>query len=129
LTVSGTGSIANITTAGTVAIGSTTTGAGTITTTSTATADLVKIPQQPGRAIELIVKGSDTAGNRYRTSTLMVMCGASGTVDYTEYGVILIGSTPGAVTVTSTDTGANVSIQVTAASANSTVWATQYRYI
>ena len=48
-------------------------------------------------------------------------------VDYSTFGTVLLGGYTGSLAVNIV--GSNISLQVTPASSNSTVWTTQYRII
>ena len=54
---------------------------------------------------------------------------ANGDCDFTTYAQLNTGLTTGDVTVALTDSNANITLQVTPASTNSTVWTTQFRVI
>lgn len=101
------------------------------TTSATANQAIVQIPAANGRAIEFVVKGIDSAGAKYAASTIMTLVGnaANADCDYTQFAAVAFGTSPGTVSVALTDSNANITLQVTPASTNSTVWTTQWRLV
>ena len=126
LAVTGNVSAGNLAISGTANINGGVTGTATATTTGTATTTLVQFAAPAGTGVEFIVKASETTGSKFSITTLLAISSGS-TVDYTNFGTVTIGTTPGIVSATFS--GSNIQLQVTASSSASTVWTTQYRYI
>jgi hypothetical protein len=76
--------------------------------------------------IEFLVKGIDATGSKYSVATVQAVTDGT-SVDYTTFGTIALGGYTGSFAVNVS--GGLVRLQVTPASANSTVWTTQYRLI
>ena len=128
-TIAATGNItssANIVATGAVVTPAITLGNTSITsaqliTTATTLTTLVTIPSVGGKAVEFITKGSD--GTNLSVVTTMAIGGGN----YTNYGAVNTGATAGTVSVAANAGG--IDLKVTAASATSTAWVTQYRLI
>ena len=101
------------------------------TTTATANQALAIISAADGRAVEFIVKGIDSAGAKYTATTILALVGnaANADCDFTLFAQLNTGTSPGDLSVALTDSNANITLQVSPASTNSTVWTTQYRVI
>ena len=107
-------------------------GSNTITTTTTAANQAIaKITAANGRAVEFIVKGVDSTGLKYSAATILALIGnaSNADCDFTAFAQLNTGLTTGEITVALTDSNANLTLQVTPSSTNSTVWTTQYRVI
>jgi hypothetical protein len=107
-------------------------GAATLTTTTiTANQALAKIAAEDGRSVEFIVKGIDADGAKFVSLTTMALVGnaANADCDYNIYSYLQTGTSPGTISIALTDSNANITLQVTPVSTNSTVWTTQYRVI
>ena len=79
--------------------------------------------------IEYIVKSYDAAG-KYSMATVQAVTNGTD-VNYVTFATVRLGNTTGALSVTRTAVGLDVSINLVAtpSSSNSTVWTTQYRLI
>jgi hypothetical protein len=101
------------------------------TTTASANQALAVISAADGRAVEFIVKGIDSAGAKYTATTILALVGnaANADCDFTLFAQLNTGTSPGDLSVALTDSNANITLQVSPASTNSTVWTTQYRVI
>jgi hypothetical protein len=126
LTVSGNASVGNLSTTGTATINGGVIGTANATTTSTTTTTLVEFPAPAGTGAEFIVKARDSAGGKYSIVSVLAISNGSA-VDYTNFGGVTMGTTTG--NIVAAFSGSNMVLQVTAASSNSTLWTTQYRYI
>ncbi len=106
-------------------IGNTQVGWGTVTTTAiTANQTIVEFSTTGIAAIEFLVKGEDSAGDKYSVATVTAVTDGTN-VDFATYATAFLTSGTGALAVNIS--GGNVALQVTPASSNSTVWTTQYR--
>lgn len=105
--------------------------ANTVTTSSTNAADLASfmITNTDVYGIEYIVKSYDAAG-KYSMATVQAVTNGTD-VNYVTFATVRLGNTTGALSVTRTAVGLDVSINLVAtpSSSNSTVWTTQYRLI
>ena len=101
------------------------------TTTTAANQAIAKITAANGRAVEFIVKGVDSTGLKYSAATILALIGnaSNADCDFTAFAQLNTGLTTGEITVALTDSNANLTLQVTPSSTNSTVWTTQYRVI
>ena len=101
------------------------------TTTATANQPLAVISAADGRAVEFIVKGVDSTGLKYSAATILALIGnaANADCDFTTFAQLNTGLSTGDITVALTDSNANITLQVSPSSTNSTVWTTQYRVI
>ena len=101
------------------------------TTTTTANQALAVVAAADGRAVEFIVKAIDASGEKYSATTILALVGnaANADCDYTAFAQLNTGLTTGDISVALTDSNANITLQVTPASTNSTVWTTQFRVI
>jgi hypothetical protein len=77
-------------------------------------------------AIEFLVKGEDSTGDKYSVATVTAVTDGT-TVDYATYATAFLTAGTGVLAVNVS--GGNVALQVTPSSSNSTVWTTQYRLI
>ena len=111
-------------------------GATQVTTTTTSSTRLVTVLGNTARGWEYTVVGSDATGTKYEIQKVTAIhdgnvgssaSSATANVDYTKYSTVTLTGSPGSVTV-GWDTG-NITVFVTAASTNSTVWTTQWRAI
>ena len=127
--VSGTnGNLVTANVSGNVIIGNSTTSAATVTSSSTSLTTIVTFPVSGVTGVEFLVKGSDVNGVTDKYSVATVQAVTDGTVsDYTVFGGVTLGGYTGALSVSIV--GSNLSLQVTPASSNSTVWTTQFRTI
>jgi hypothetical protein len=122
--VATTGVTANVVTANTqVNVGNTTIAWATLTTTSTSNVALVSFPHNNATVVEYLVKGVDGTA-KYSVQTVQAVTNGA-TVDYSIFGTVFIGSSPG--TITAGVSGSNIVLYVTPTSGNSTVWTVQYR--
>lgn len=101
-------------------------------TTSSTTANQViaSIDANIARGVEFFVRGVEAAGAKYSVATLQAVHdgpGSNATVDFSSYGTVVKGGTPGYLSVMWNS--GNIDLVVTPASSNSTVWTTQYRTI
>ena len=116
-----------------IALGNTQLQWATLTTSSTAANQTIvttKITTTDFTALEYIIKGSDSTGTKYSMTSVHAITNNSA-VDYSVFGGLNLGGTTGTLAVNIGVIGSNawVSLQVTPASSNSTVWTTQYRVI
>ena len=106
--------------------------ANTVTTTSTANAEIASfmITNTDVYGIEYIVKSYDGTGSKYSMATVQAVTDGTD-VNYVTYATVRLGNTTGALSVTRTAVGLDVSINLiaTPSSSNSTIWTTQYRLI
>ena len=116
---------ANVVTANSrVNVGNTHIAWATVTTSSTgANQTIVQFPHNSATAAEFLVKGVDGTA-KYSVQTVQAVTNSS-QADYSVFGTVLIGSSPGSLAVNVV--GSNIVLQVTPSSANSTVWTVQYR--
>jgi len=119
---------ANVITANTsVKLGNTAVNWGTLTSnTTTANQTIATLTVVGVTGIEFLVKGIDLAGGKYSMATVQAVTNGS-SVDYSTFGGVQLGGYTGKFAVNIV--GSNISLQVTPASSNSTVWTTQYRII
>ena len=109
-----------------VQVGNTQIRVGEITTTATTANQTISTVSATGiTGVEWLVKGVDSAG-KYSVATITAVTDGS-TVDYSIFGAVNIGTTPGTLAVNIVS--GNIALQVTPSSSNSTVWVTQYRTI
>ena len=99
----------------------------TKTTTSTdADQEIANISATGVRGVEFFVKGEEAAGGKYYIATVSAVHNGA-TVDYAVYGTVdIVGSTG---TLGVTYGSGRIKLVTKPASANSTVWVTQYRTI
>jgi hypothetical protein len=117
--------IANIAT--TVNLGNTAINWGTLTTsTITANQTIATLSVTGVTGIEFLVKGIDSGGAKYSIATVQAVTDGAD-VDFSTFGGVQLGGYTGSLAVNID--GSNISLQVTPASSNSTVWTTQYRII
>ena len=106
--------------------------ANTVTTTSTMAAEIASfmITNTDVYGIEYIVKSYDGTGSKYSMATVQAVTDGTD-VNYVTYATVRLGNTTGALSVTRTAVGLDVSINLiaTPSSGNSTIWTTQYRLI
>jgi hypothetical protein len=122
---------ANLTTAnvaGNVIIGNSTVSAATLTTTANTAGQIIaQFPVSGVTGVEFLVKGVDAnATGKYSVATVQAVTNGT-SADFTVYGGVTLGGYTGSLSVSVA--GGNLSLQVTPATANSTVWTTQYRFI
>jgi hypothetical protein len=122
---------ANLTTAnvtGNVIIGNSTVSAATLTTTATTAGQIIaQFPVSGVTGVEFLVKGVDAnATGKYSVATVQAVTDGTN-ADFTVYGGVTLGGFTGSLSVGVA--GGNLSLQVTPATGNSTVWTTQYRFI
>ena len=96
------------------------------TTAVTPNQAIVSISASNIRGVEFFVKGVESVGAKYCVATLQAVHDGS-EVDFSSYGTIFKGSSPGAISVIWNS--GNIELVVTPSSSNSTVWTTQYRTI
>jgi hypothetical protein len=100
---------------------------GTLTTsTITANQTIATLSVTGVTGIEFLVKGIDSGGEKYSIATVQAVTDGAN-VDYSTFGGVQLGGYTGSLAVNID--GSNISLQVTPASSNSTVWTTQYRVI
>ena len=110
-----------------ITLGNTAINWATVTTTAiTANQTIAAIPVSGVTGVEFFVKGVDSSGAKFSTSTVMAVTNGVN-VDYVIYGTTFLGATTGTLAVNIV--GANIALQVSPASTNSTVWTTQFRTI
>ena len=106
--------------------------ANTVTTTSTVATEIASfmITNTDVYGIEYIVKSYDGTGAKYSMATVQAVTDGTD-VNYVTYATVRLGNTTGALSVTRTAVGLDVSINLiaTPSSGNSTIWTTQYRLI
>jgi hypothetical protein len=124
------GTTANLTTAnvtGNVIIGNSTVSAATLTTTTNTAGQIIaQFPVSGVTGVEFLVKGIDSGGAKYSVATVQAVTDGAN-ADFTVFGGVTLGGFTGSLSVGVA--GGNLSLQVTPATANSTVWTTQYRFI
>ena len=99
------------------------------TSSITANLTIVKIPVAGITGLEFFVKGVDSGGGKYSAATVQAVTDGSGNVDFVVYGTTFIGALTGTLAVNLVDANANIALQVSASSTNTTVWTTQFRTI
>ena len=100
---------------------------GTLTSnTITANQTIATLSVTGVTGIEFLVKGIDSGGAKYSISTVQAVTDGAN-VDFSTFGGVQLGGYTGSLAVNIA--GSNISLQVTPASSNSTVWTTQYRVI
>lgn len=110
-----------------VSLGNTAVNWATLTTSSvTANQTIATLSVTGVTGIEFLVKGIDAGGNKYSMATVQAVTNGT-SVDYSTFGGVQLGGFTGSLAVNIA--GSNISLQVTPASSNSTVWTTQYRII
>jgi hypothetical protein len=108
-----------------VEIGNTQIYAGEVTTSSiTANQTISQIPVVGVTGVEWLVKGYDSSGLKYSMAMITAVTDGAA-AEYATFGTVNLGSSTGTLAVNVV--GANIALQVTPASSNSTVWVTQYR--
>jgi hypothetical protein len=118
---------ANIANVNKVKVGNTQVGWGSVTTTSISANQTIATLTATGvTGVEFLVKGMDSAGSKYTVATVQAVTDGSN-VDYTTYGTVNLGGLVGILAVNVS--GSNVALQVTPATANSTLWTAQFRTI
>jgi hypothetical protein len=116
---------ANIATS--VTLGNTAINWGTLTSnTITANQTIATLSVTGVTGIEFLVKGIDSGGAKYSIATVQAVTDGTD-VDFSTFGGVQLGGYTGSLAVNID--GSNISLQVTPASSNSTVWTTQYRII
>ena len=124
------GTTANLTTAnvtGNVIIGNSTVSAATLTTSANTAGQIIaQFPVSGVTGVEFLVKGTDASGAKYSVATVQAVTDGAN-ADFTVYGGVTLGGFTGSLSVGIG--GGNLRLQVTPATANSTVWTTQYRFI
>jgi hypothetical protein len=129
-------SVTNNISANSANIGNTTIQWSNVTTTSTAANQTIAeytISSTDIVGIEFLVKSYDTTNpsdTKYSVATVQAVTNGS-TVDYAIFGTVRLGNTTGslAVDVPSVMGVSKIQLQTTPATANTTVWTTQYRLI
>ncbi len=96
------------------------------TTATTPNQTIASFPASGVTGVEFLVKAIDSTGSKYSVSTVIVVTDGT-TADYSTFGTVSLGGYTGSLAVNVV--GANVNLQVTPSSSNSTVWTTQYRFI
>ena len=111
----------------TVEIGNSTLRSNTFTTT-TITDDQViaEFDATNVRAVDFLVKGEDTTGGKYSVASVSAVHNGTD-IAFDVYGTVQLGGYVGKLSVGYS--GGNIKLLVKPASANSTVWTTQYRTI
>ena len=110
-----------------VVIANTTITTGTVTTTSVSANQTIASFNVTGvTGVEYLVKAIDATGSKYSVATVLAVTDGTN-ADYAIYGSSQLGGYTGSLAVNVV--GSTVRLQVTPASSNSTVWATQYRLI
>ena len=147
LNVTGTANIANVSISGNVTannitsnnrvsatnlkIGNSYIYANSVTTTSTVPTEIASfmITNTDVYGIEYIVKSYDAAG-KYSMATVQAVTNGTD-VNYVTFATVRLGNTTGALSVTRSAVGLDVSINLVAtpSTGNSTIWTTQYRLI
>ena len=106
--------------------------ANTVTTTSTVPTEICSfmITNTDVYGIEYIIKSFDGTGSKYSMATVQAVTNGTD-VDYVTYATVRLGNTTGALSVTRSAVGLDVSINLVAtpSTSNSTIWTTQYRLI
>jgi filamentous hemagglutinin len=117
----------NITATISANVGNTRIGWGTTTTSNIdANQTIAEFSTTGITAIEFLVKGEDSTGDKYSVATVTAVTDGT-TVDYATYATAFLTAGTGVLAVNVS--GGNVALQVTPSSSNSTVWTTQYRLI
>jgi hypothetical protein len=148
LNVTGTANIANVSISGNITannitsnnrvsatnlkIGNSYIYANTVTTVSTSPLEIASfmITNTDVYGIEYIVKSYDGTGSKYSMATVQAVTNGTD-VNYVTFATVRLGNTTGALSVTRTAVGLDVSINLVAtpSTSNSTIWTTQYRLI
>ena len=118
----------NLITAGNVYIGNTEVHWSNVTTSATTpnlTLSSTTVPAG-GTGIRWLVKGVESTGSKYTVATVQAITDGT-SVDYAIFGGVVLGSSTGALAVNMV--AGNIALQVTAATANSTLWVTQFQMI
>ena len=116
---------ANVT--GNLTVGNTQVLSATVTTTAiTANQTIANLSVTGVTGVEFLVKGTDATGAKYSVATVQAVTNGT-TADHATYGSVNLGGFTGSLTVNVS--GGFLLLQVTPASANSTVWTTQARVI
>ena len=116
---------ANVT--GNLTIGVTQVLSATVTTTAiTANQTIANLSVTGVTGVEFLVKGTDATGTKYSVATVQAVTNGTA-ADYATYGSVNLGGFTGSLAVNVS--GGFLLLQVTPASANSTVWTTQARVI
>lgn len=100
----------------------------TVTTSSIAQQKIASIDALTARGVEFFVKGEDIDGTKYTVATVSAVHNG-GSVDYAIYGTVNLPSSDTTGNLLVTLSGGFLSLEVTPASSNTTVWTTQYRTI
>jgi len=111
---------------GNSAISTTVTWASATTTSITANQTISSFSVTGITGVEFLVKGVDATGSKYSVATVQAVTDGTN-VDYTTFGSVSLGGYTGSLAVNIS--GGLIRLQVTPASANSTVWTTQYRLV
>jgi hypothetical protein len=111
-----------------VKIGNTHINWATANTTSTTPANqtIATISAAGIRGVEFFVRGEESLGGKYYIATVSAVHNGS-SVDYAVYGTVALGGSTGALAVNYS--AGNITLDVTPASSNNTVWVVQYRTI
>jgi hypothetical protein len=96
------------------------------TTAITANQTIAQIPVNGYVGVQFLVRGHDTIGGKYSIATVQAVTDGSN-VDYSVFGSVALNGITGTLAVNIN--GANIALQVTPTSSNSTVWTTQYRLV
>ena len=118
---------------GTVVVGNSAVGFGTVTTSSTSANQTIANIVWTGsniNGVEYIIKAVDASGSKYTMCTVQAV--TDGTyVDWAQYGGQILGGTTGTLAVNLATVGFTtyLLLQATPSSSNSTVWVTQFRTI
>ena len=111
-----------------VKIGNTRINWATVNTTSTTPANqtIATVSSTGIRGVEFFVRGEESAGGKYYIATVSAVHNGS-IVDYAVYGTVALGGSTGSLAVNYS--AGNITLDVTPASSNNTVWVVQYRAI
>jgi hypothetical protein len=106
-------------------VGATRVGQASVTTTSTSTQAVANVTI--GNAVEFFVKGVDDSTASIASMATIHAISDGTVLDYTQFGGVQLGGGAGTLTVTQSGTG--IVLQVTPTSSNSMTWTTQYKAI
>jgi hypothetical protein len=124
--VSGTFNSTGSATVGNVIVGNSSIRSVTISTSTALKSTLVSLSATGNRAVEFFVKGEDSTGGKYSVATVSAVHNGS-VIDYAVYGTVILGGATGVLEVNYA-TG-TITLDVTPASSNQTIWTIQYRTI
>ncbi len=124
--VSGTFNSTGSATVGNVILGNSSIRSVTVPTSTALKSTLVSISATGNRAVEFFVKGEDSTGGKYSVATVSAVHDGAN-VDYAVYGTVILGGATGVLEVNYA-TG-TITLDVTPASSNQTIWTIQYRTI